>query len=216
MRLAIVSVSCVQVSEHVRAIEHTAQELPFICDRVLLSCEPPATHCDVDWVPIERIDSVEAYSRFIMFRLKDYVSTPFTLVVQADGYALDGRNWTDEFLDYDYIGAPWPMWHCRSLRYRVGNGGFSLRSSRWNEAVSKLPDPGSTAEDWFCCVKHRTKLKGMRIAPVPLALRFSCEHRLPTHPLWKDRQSFGFHGRNHTLERLALKFWGRMGLGRTY
>ena len=35
----------------------------------------------------------------------------------------------DEFLEYDYIGAPWPKSNTDNV-YKVGNGGFSLRTKQ--------------------------------------------------------------------------------------
>ncbi len=40
-------------------------------------------------------------------RINSYVATPFALVIQYDGFILNPDAWRDEFLDYDYIGAPW-------------------------------------------------------------------------------------------------------------
>ena len=61
--------------------------------------------------------------------LKKYIDTDFCLIIQGDGFVIHPENWTDEFLKYDYIGAPW-----RNLAHysfiRVGNGGFSLRSKK--------------------------------------------------------------------------------------
>src|SRR5574340_709517 len=39
-----------------------------------------------------------------------YVQTSHLLTIQWDGWVLDGAKWQEEFLKYDYIGAPWP-WH---------------------------------------------------------------------------------------------------------
>lgn len=39
--------------------------------------------------------------------LDSYIETPHVLVVQYDGFILNPDAWTDEFLEYDYVGAPW-------------------------------------------------------------------------------------------------------------
>ena len=56
--------------------------------------------------------------------LWQYFNSEFVLVIQHDGYVLDGNSWSDDFYKYDYIGAPWLY----SDGKNVGNGGFSLRS----------------------------------------------------------------------------------------
>src|SRR5581483_1503806 len=73
-----------------------------------------------------KIASLDDYSHFMIKRLASFVHTRFALVVQYDGFILNPRAWTDEFLKYDYIGAPWLY----DDNWNVGNGGFSLRSKR--------------------------------------------------------------------------------------
>lgn len=46
------------------------------------------------------------YNLFILYALDQLVETDFALIVQNDGFVVDGNNWRNEFFDYDYIGAP--------------------------------------------------------------------------------------------------------------
>ena len=50
------------------------------------------------------------------------------LIIQHDGFILNHKAWDNEFLNYDYIGAP-VYWMGNKL-IEVGNGGFSLRSKK--------------------------------------------------------------------------------------
>ena len=40
--------------------------------------------------------------------LKEYINSEHVLVIQDDGHIVNPDIWDDNFLDYDYIGAPWP------------------------------------------------------------------------------------------------------------
>ena len=147
---------------------------------------------DVPWRPIEPLRGVGDYNRFIQRSLIEHVRTEHVLIFQWDGFVLDPGAWTDEFLAYDYIGAPWPEATSPPGRH-VGNGGFSLRSRLLLEA---LLDPAldfdpSRPEDKVICRELRPQLEerhGIRFAPVELAARFSFEHLRTGAP------SFGFHG----------------------
>jgi hypothetical protein len=77
------------------------------------------------------VRSYEDYNAFVVCDLGEYFSTSHCLLIQEDGYVLDYQAWSDEFLEYDYIGAPW-------YDNVVGNGGFSLRSKRFCETASNL------------------------------------------------------------------------------
>ena len=116
------------------------------------------------------------------------VSTSHYLTVQWDGWAVNLNAWTDEFLNYDYIGAP--CWWKPTLR--VGNGGFSLRSTKLGRFVVEhnLQYPESEPEDEVLCQVYRPSLEsnGFEWAPVELAQQFSFEHGEPA-----PGGSFGFH-----------------------
>ena len=53
-----------------------------------------------------------------------YIRTSHVLFVQWDSWIVDPSMWRPQFLDCDYIGAPW--WYRDGLN--VGNSGFSIRS----------------------------------------------------------------------------------------
>lgn len=169
-------------------------------------------------VEIEPLRSRHDYSRFVLRQLHAHIATPFALVVQWDGFVLNGILWTSAFFDYDYIGAPWP-WH---PTMRVGNGGFSLRSKRLLEASASLPDlPAATNEDEFICKTHRHRLEqeqGLVFASEAVAERFSFERGVP------DRPTFGFHGMfnmsrclsDADVEEIARNLDDRTVMGRDY
>ncbi len=77
---------------------------------------------------------IDEWNRKILYDLIKYVDTDFCLLIHDDSCVVNPEMWTDEFLDYDYIGAPWPE---GSQPYRVGNGGFSLRSKRLLDVFNK-------------------------------------------------------------------------------
>ena len=82
------------------------------------------------------------------------------------------KKWSDNFLDYDYIGAPFiprknePS-YSRDKKgdfYVISNGRFSLRSKKLLEAPSKFNFVDdltytNSNEDGFFCVLHRKFLE---------------------------------------------------------
>lgn len=139
---------------------------------------------------IDNIASFNDYSRFCVLDLASCFDTDFVLIVQLDGKILNPNAWCDEFLDYDYVGAPWQEygWLRKKLEdmgqnkddldFRVGNGGFSLRSRKLCEAVKKHSDIWvSENEDTFISLTLRDCLEheGMKFAPYEVAKRFSVE-----------------------------------------
>lgn len=140
---------------------------------------------------IHQLDSVQAWEKFIWYRMPGYITTSHALIVQYDSWVLNPDLWDDEFLKYDYIGAPWG-WHGDGLN--TGNGGFSLRSKKLMCHLLDNPVtyPCLSPEDDKLCRKYRPVLesKGFVWAPDELAMKFAFERVRPA----KDSRHFGFHG----------------------
>lgn len=170
-----------------RALDISMSQCRF-GDALLLAHEVAPTRAR--FVQIDRLQSLEAYSAFMLKQLGHYITTPWVLVVQWDGYVVDASRWTDAFFEYDYTGARWPDLHDG---LDVGNGGFSLRSSRLLRALAddRFPVPPDACEDTLICRTWRPALEkeyGIRFAPADIADRFSYEAPYPASP------TFGFHG----------------------
>jgi hypothetical protein len=141
-------------------------------------------------IQIDSLRSKNDYSRFIQLQLPEFISTPYLLLIQWDGYVLEPKAWLPEFLDFDFIGAKW-HWHKDGMT--VGNGGFSLRSLKLMLAMrdKSFPYVPNVPEDDQICRRYRPRLIadfGIRFAPESIADRFSYERSMPEGP------TFGFHG----------------------
>ena len=149
----------------------------------LLSCHDMSNvSIDCEKIPV-RWTSYREYNRFMLGDIGsgigyigDYVDTEFMLLIQWDGYILNPDAWSDEFYEYDYIGAVWD-WHTGP--YRVGNGGFTLRSKKLMDIIKNDPRFKNSMdnEDWYICNIMRPYLEtmGCKFAPEHIARRFSIE-----------------------------------------
>ena len=137
-------------------------------------------------IPIDHFCDLTTYSEFMIKGLDHYIQTSHALIVQWDGFITHPDLWRERFMDFDYIGAPWPT----KEGLLVGNGGFSLRSKK---LLSALQDEAITAkhpEDQCICLENRAYLEntyGMRFAPGGLAEQFAFELQKPSF------NCFGFH-----------------------
>lgn len=187
--VSLAAVTSVALEATARAVECSLAGIDY-AEALWISDAPPPGRIAgrVRWERIARLDSREAYSRFMVRELADHVRTGHVLCVQWDGYVLDPAAWDPAFLETDYVGAVWPQF---ADGMTVGNGGFSLRSRRLLEAARALPDPGGAAEDVFLCRTMRPVLErdhAIRFAEPALAARFAFERQ--DH----ETGTFGFHG----------------------
>ncbi len=141
---------------------------------------------EIEYVQAPNIRSVKDYSKWMMTELANYVSGSHILVIQWDSFVINPNLWSNDFLNYDYIGPVWP----HHPETPVGNGGFSLRSARLLSALSDPEMKIGHPEDYYICAENKKLLEekhGIQFAPVAIAEQFAVE-RTAWHP------AFGFHG----------------------
>jgi hypothetical protein len=181
-----------------RVINHVCAGIEFGAIVHLAGKRPTVTHPG-QWTEVAPATLWQG-QRFQALELGRYFSTPFLMHIEVDGFPVNFRLWDPVFLEYDFIGAPWPAKMLGPGRTnRVGNGGCSLQSRKFRDFVdahAHLYKEG-TLSDVFLCrdLEEPARKAGIRFAPVNVALRFSFENKLPDFPGWKPEMSFGFHGR---------------------
>lgn len=144
-------------------------------------------------IEIPIISSIKEYEKLILDGIQNIVQEDF-LLIQWDGFVLKPSNWCDEFLNYDYIGAP-VLYNGTTL---VGNGGFSFRSIKLINALAQIRckenlEFSDLPEDMLISKEYRASLEklGINFPSLELASKFSFESsKYPT----SYRDLFGFHG----------------------
>ena len=97
------------------------------------------------------------------------------LIFQTDSLLL--RGGIDDFLEYDYVGAPWRK---PKENQWVGNGGLSLRTiSKMIEICENNPVTEDILEDIYF-MKY---MKGIGVADIETAMKFSMEDVFSPNPL---------------------------------
>lgn len=199
--VTLATVTSVHVQDTLSALLHCLKGIDFGAVKFISHSRPYALPPAVEFCPCPKIQSLEEYSRFMIYHLNDYIATPFCLSIQRDGVVVHPKLWSDEFLNFDYVGAPWPIdnaFKANNGKYvRVGNGGFSLRSKKLLALGKEMEIPftsstGCVHEDVFICVENGEEYEsaGIRFADVETAARFSREFTLP-ETSWVT--PFGFH-----------------------
>lgn len=187
-------------SSAIFAIEKSMQELPGSRGLLLSILKPDNLPESIEWKEIGFLDYL-MYSTFVMHSLYAFIETDYCLMVQDDGWVLNGANFKPEYYEYDYIGGACHAarvgnqlvlhgaWHDQFPRTIVQNGGFSLRSKRFLEAPNKFGIVHSHAQDihlWnedvqLSCIKRPILAEhGMKYASEKTIRDFSLESIIPT------------------------------------
>ena len=157
---------------------------------------------------IVETNTIDEWNRAVVFDLGDYIDTDFALLIHPDGGIAEPALWRDEWLNYDFIGSPFPLptddFSYRDINgviQRVGNS-VSLRSKKLLQLPKKLgmewkPFHGFFNEDGYISVnmRHVFEEHGCRFAPYEEALIFGRETPLEDY----EGHTFVYHknyGRN--------------------
>jgi len=181
-----------------RVLNHVCTGIDFGAVVHLASRRPTLQHPG-QWIEVAPATLWQG-QRFQALELGRYFTTPFLLHIEVDGFPVNFHLWDPAFLQYDFIGAPWPVKMLEpGHTNRVGNGGCSLQSRKFRDFVDAHADlyRDGMLSDVFLCreLEEPARQAGIRFAPVDVALRFSFENKLPDFPHWRPEMSFGFHGR---------------------
>lgn len=203
--VTLVCVTSVAIEESINSIIQSSRNIEFAKIKLITDVDitPPE---NVSVEKCKKLNSLDEYSKFIIYELHNYIDTDFCMIVQHDGKVINSEKWLPEFLNYDYIGAPWPIpgteWmsdrkfmnsdgivlDTYAEKYRVGNGGFNIRSKRllttptrikiqFEDSVSSNGYFYTGNEDWSICVynRHLYEQDGNVFAPLEIASIFSKE-----------------------------------------
>lgn len=199
--------SSVNIDKTIKAIECSCNGINYGSVKLITDKIPEKIPDYIEVCYIEEISNIDEYSYNMIYKLSDYIDTEFALIIQSDGYVINPTSWRDEFLEYDYIGAPFAIpndnFSYRDFNgniFRVGNGGFSLRSKKLIDLPNKLnlewkPFHGFYNEDGFICAmnRHIYEQNGCKFAPIDIAKYFSHETDISEI---QGIIPFGFHGKN--------------------
>ena len=209
--ITLIAVGSTKVAQSISALEYSMQNIDFPIVKLITHEKPANLPEKIKFEQCRRLKSSKEYSFYVIYDLHNHIETDYCLLIQWDGFVINPLQWNNNFLEWDYIGAPWPIKADAYIdpfgnHIRVGNGGFTLRSKNLLDLPKyehipfevnqgdfyKHMDAGSYNEDGNICVhnRHIFEKHGIKFAPIDIAAKFSQE--LPT-PESEGIKPFGFH-----------------------
>lgn len=193
--VTLVAMTSVKIWETIQALRYSMKGVEFAEVVLITHRKPLFLPKGITYKHTSRLTDIDCFNYKMVYELGDYVTTDYAMIIHYDGFVVHPESWRDEFLDYDYIGSPWPMpkpgtKHCyhdiHGNLCRVGNS-VSIRSKRLLEFPGQADLAWERDEDGFynedifiCCTnKHRFEAEGMKFAPIEVAKYFAHEHPIP-------------------------------------
>lgn len=191
--ITLLCIDCVDINRAIKVVERCKSMADFGAVKLLTSLPTEYHHAE----RIVPLNSLIAYSIFMLTKSHKYIETDHVLIVQRDGFILNPGSFDVRWLELDYIG---PLF----IQYdKVGSGGFSLRSKKIMQEVSKvLPNWDGTQisaehiqsalnyyEDGVICLGSFGKR--FKIASKEQAANFAQGGN--RNPVYFRERPFGFH-----------------------
>jgi GR25 family glycosyltransferase involved in LPS biosynthesis len=190
--ITLIAVATRQVEETVTALIQSSNGIKWGSVKIVSHYKPENLPEFITYEPVHKMTDIDDWNNYIFYHLWKHVDTPYCMLIHYDGYVINPGSWKEEFLEYDFIGAPWPEpsdpGHMRDKngnQVRVGNS-VSIRSRkllmipREKDVIWKKFE-GNYNEDSQICVhnRHIFEEDGCRFAPLEVAKYFSHEVPIP-------------------------------------
>jgi hypothetical protein len=209
--VTLICISSINFPQTYFAFTKSVEKINFGSIKLISHEKPKDLPSFIEYSEGYKINNINDYSYYCIYNLTNHVDTTHCLLIQADGFVINPNKWNDDWLNYDYIGAPWEYSENSYIdpfgnHQRVGNGGFSLRSKKlldvpkyeyieWDVNQGdfyKHMNANNFAEDGNICVhnRHIYERYGCKFAPIEVAVEFAHEKQL------KETEGivpFGFH-----------------------
>ncbi len=190
--VTLIAMTSVKIPQTIKALQYSMRGINFGAVKIVSDIKPENLPDGITHEYVEKISNIDEWNYSIIYKLGKYVDTEFLMLIHDDGFIIHPEMWKEEFLNYDYIGAPWPMpnddFSYRDINgeiIRVGNS-VSLRSKKLIDLAPTLnlewkSFHGYYNEDGFICVnnRHIYKEHGMIFADIDVAKYFSHETNIP-------------------------------------
>jgi hypothetical protein len=133
------------------------------------------------------IKKVSDYNKLLLKKsFWKYINAKKVLILQED--SLIFRKGVEEYLKYDYIGAPWGDDHGKKSSLGFGNGGFSIRNVKLSYKLlhkdykNKIKFKSRINEDIYFSIGF-SKFFNENLPTLEIAKEFSIEHLKSENPI---------------------------------
>lgn len=190
--VTLIAFTSVKLEKTIKALLYSCKDIEFGAVKLVSDIKPDNLPAPIVHEYCDKMSNINEWNYAAIYKLGKHIDTEFAMLIHDDGFVVNADSWRQEFFDYDYIGAPWPLpndnFSFRDINgelIRVGNS-VSLRSKRLIDLPVKLnlewkPFHGYYNEDGFICVNYRHIYKehGMKFANIDVAKYFSHETMIP-------------------------------------
>jgi len=210
--VTLIALTSVRIPQTIKALEYSCRGIQFGKVKIASDIKPDNLPSYIEHEYTPKSSNIDEWNYNIIYNLPKHVDTEYCILIHDNGFIVNPESWREDFLNYDYIGAPWPLpnddFSYRDIDnnlIRQGNS-VSIRSKKLLDVPIKLnlewkAFHGFTNEDGYICVNYRHKYieEGCKFADIDIAKYFSHEAMIPEiqgitpfafHNYWGTNQKY--------------------------
>jgi hypothetical protein len=190
--ITLIALTSVRIPQTIQALEYSCRNIKFGDVKIASDIKPENLPTYIKHEFTEKSSNIDEWNYNIIYNLPKHVDTDYAILIHDNGFIVNPQSWRDDFLDYDYIGAPFPL-PTDDISYRDIHGNIirqgnsvSLRSKKLLDVANNINLEwksfyGYTNEDGFICAHYRHKYieQGCKFADIDIAKYFSHESMIP-------------------------------------
>jgi len=190
--VTLIAITSVKLEKTIKALEYSCRGINFGSIKLVSDEKPQNLPEFIKHESCPKMSNIDEWNYAAIYELPKHIDTEFAMLIHDDGFVVNPDSWQDNFLNYDYIGAPYPLpqdnFSYRDIDgnlIRVGNS-VSLRSKKLLDLPIQLglewkSFHGYYNEDGYICVNYRHKYleNGIKFANIDVAKYFSHEMMIP-------------------------------------
>lgn len=201
--VTLIAYTSIEFDATIRSLMKSSEQLDFGAIKLVSHEKPHNLPDKIQWEYGPFIRDIDDFNYYMFLEFGKHVDTSHALYVQHHSGVLHPEMWNDDWLSYDFIGAPWGIIEGAYMandgtRSRVGNDGFSLKSKKLLDIPKENSMYLREEQGWknidgnTCCYWKKEMLElGVKYAPVEVAAKFSFENYVPENV--GIGKVFGFH-----------------------
>ena len=107
--VTLIALSSIKLEKTIKALEYSCRGISFGGVKLVSDTRPDNLPDFITHEFCPKMSNIDEWNYAAIYELPKHVSTEFAMLIHDDGFVVNPESWRDEFFEYDYIGAPYPL-----------------------------------------------------------------------------------------------------------
>ena len=107
--VTLILMTSVKLEKSIKALMYSCRGIEWGAVKLVSHEKPGNLPKEITHEFCPKMSNIDEWNYAAIYELPKHVNTEFAMLIHDDGFVVNPDSWRPEFLEYDYIGAPWPL-----------------------------------------------------------------------------------------------------------